>query len=79
MLQGYLDGEVDPPTATAVGEHLEACRRRGLEASTYHAIQAATAAGSGICLGKTQIDPASLARLDDFARALAEGQAPEDA
>lgn len=64
VLQTYLDGEVDPPTATAVAEHLETCRRCGLEASTYAAIKTAIAAGD------VEVDPAVLVRLDTFARAL---------
>ena len=45
VLQSYLDGEVDPPTAAMVTAHLEFCRRCGLEASTYRAIKTAMAAG----------------------------------
>ena len=65
VLQAYLDGEVDPPTATAVGEHLEVCRRCGLEADTYRAIKAALAAG-----GRTPVDQAAVARLHRFAERL---------
>lgn len=68
VLQTYLDGEVDPPTATAVAEHLETCRRCGLEASTYAAIKTAIAAGD--TSEHVEVDPAVLVRLDTFARAL---------
>jgi anti-sigma factor RsiW len=68
VLQSYLDGETDPPTATAVAEHLEACRRCGLEASAYRAIKSVIATGRF-----TQVDPLVVARLDDFARSLARG------
>lgn len=68
VLQSYLDGEVEPPTARAVEEHLEECRRCGLEASTYTAIKVAIA---------TCQDPASITvdadavrRLTAFARRL---------
>lgn len=74
VLQSYLDGEVDPPTATAVAEHLELCRRCGLEASTYTAIKTAIAAGDSVRQGR--IDPTTLARLDQFARGLATHETP---
>lgn len=69
VLQSYLDGEVDPPTATAVAEHLELCRRCGLEASTYTAIKIAIAAGDRV--RQERVDATTLARLDLFARGLA--------
>lgn len=46
VLQRYLDGEVDDLTARQVARHLEACRRCGLEASTYADIKAALAGRS---------------------------------
>lgn len=39
VLQAYLDGEVDNLTARRVQDHLEDCRRCGLEASTYAEIK----------------------------------------
>lgn len=39
-LQRYLDGEVDAEWAARVREHLEDCRRCGLEAGTYRALKA---------------------------------------
>ena len=66
-LQSYLDGESDPSTSAMVAEHLEECRRCGLEAGTYKAIKAALAgAGDG------EIDDATLDRLRRFAQGLAE-------
>jgi anti-sigma factor (TIGR02949 family) len=41
VLQSYLDGEVDEVAARRVARHLEACRRCGLEASTYAEIKQA--------------------------------------
>lgn len=38
-LQRYLDGEVDDAWAARVRDHLEDCRRCGLEAETYEAIK----------------------------------------
>lgn len=77
VLQSYLDGEADPPTATAVAEHHEACRRCGLEASTYNSIRTAIAVGNS--LRQVRVDPTTVARLDDFTRALIEqGTPPND-
>ncbi len=69
VLQSYLDGELEPPTATAVAEHLEACRRCGLEADTYAAIKTAVGAGGG---DRVAVDRVSVERLRDFARSLAD-------
>lgn len=35
VLQTHIDGELDAATAAKVTAHLEACRRCGMEASTY--------------------------------------------
>ena len=63
VLQQYLDGEVNVHTATLVGEHLEACRRCGLEAGVYRDLMTAIAHRS---------DPPedSVARLREFGHAL---------
>ncbi|GAB3488448.1 anti-sigma factor family protein [Amycolatopsis cihanbeyliensis] len=42
-LQSHLDGEVDEDTSRWVAQHLEECRRCGLEADTYRAISDALA------------------------------------
>jgi len=42
-LQSYLDGQTDEVTARRVANHLEACRRCGLEAATYREIKASLA------------------------------------
>ncbi len=77
VLQSYLDGETDPPTETAVAEHLETCRRCGLEASTYNSIKTALAADDS--LRQVRVGPATVARLDDFTRSLIEqGTPPSD-
>ncbi len=65
VLQSYLDGEVDPPTAAMVSAHLEFCRRCGLEASTYRAIKTAIAT-----TGPTDVDDAAVRRLRAFAEHL---------
>lgn len=43
VMQAYVDGETDSVTAERVAEHLEDCRRCGLEADTYQAIKDALA------------------------------------
>jgi len=63
VLQSYLDGQLDEVTAKRVERHLEACRRCGLEASTYTEIKTALARRRGL-------DPAAVERLTDFARRL---------
>lgn len=69
VLQSYLDGAVDEPTARRVAEHLEDCRRCGLRADTYRAIRTALARQ-----GNTP--PAAVARLREFADALIAGGEP---
>jgi anti-sigma factor RsiW len=67
VLQSYLDGEVEPPTAAVVAEHLEVCRRCGLEASTYLAIKTAI---SSTAPGAPVVAPDAVDRLRRFAREL---------
>lgn len=43
LLQRYLDGETDDEVTLRVGEHLEDCRRCGLEADVYTEIKASLA------------------------------------
>lgn len=64
VLQSYLDGQVDEITTRRVGTHLEACRRCGLEASTYREIKAALARRG------SDVDPATLERLRAFGEAI---------
>lgn len=66
VLQRYLDGEVDDLTATRVAEHLETCRRCGLQARTYQAIKEALRSGS------RDVDDLALRRLHAFSRSLAD-------
>lgn len=70
VLQSYIDGEVSQRTVRTVEEHLEECRRCGLEASTYTAIKMALAASDE---GETpSVDADALARLAAFAQRLGE-------
>ncbi len=68
VLQDYLDGEADGRTTAMVAEHLEECRRCGLEARTYRAIKSAIAASAGDVV----IDEGALRRLRRFAEDLAD-------
>jgi anti-sigma factor RsiW len=72
-LQRYLDGEADDLTSARVAEHLEECRRCGLQAQTYRAIKRALRSRGG------DIDEPALRRLRAFSRSLAEGAGPADA
>lgn len=69
-LQPYLDGEMtDPDHVRAMAEHLEECRRCGLEAETYTTLKVALAARApGLLDDGTR---AALGRLEAFARSLA--------
>lgn len=66
VLQSYLDGVVDDATAGRVAEHLEECRRCGLEYETYRSIKQALARR------RDRVDPDAVARLRDFGRHLLE-------
>lgn len=43
VLQSFLDGHTDPRTTAKVAEHLEDCRRCGLETNVYLEIKASLA------------------------------------
>ncbi|MCC5953497.1 MAG: zf-HC2 domain-containing protein [Acidimicrobiia bacterium] len=60
VLQTHLDGELDDETASAVAEHLEMCRRCGLEAATYIELKEALARRAA------PVPTASLERLRSF-------------
>jgi len=66
-LQAYLDGELDSATATKVEKHLEACRRCGLEATTYQAIKSALSRGR-------RVDDEAVQRLREFGVSLRRDQ-----
>lgn len=63
-LQGFLDGEVEADFAEKISEHLEDCRRCGLEAETYRSIKRS--------LGRRQpaVDGDAVARLRAFGEEL---------
>lgn len=66
-LQAYLDGETDAITSRQIAEHLEQCRRCGLQADTYLAIKRALRSA-----GRTD-DDLAVRRLRAFSRSLTEG------
>ncbi len=67
VLQPYLDGEVDARTLRLVSEHLEDCRRCGLEVETYTALKQA--------VHRVSDPPAEpVERLRAFAARLAKGE-----
>ena len=65
VLQHYLDDELDNDRRDAIAEHLEACRRCGLELDAYLRIKTSLAAH-----GPVAPDDPALGRLHDFARQL---------
>lgn len=67
VLQAYLDGEIEAPTASRVAAHLEVCRRCGLEAATYLAIKTAILASAPPA---STVDAEAVERLRHFAAGL---------
>ena len=72
VLQSYLDGYTDELTARRVANHLDACRRCGLEASTYREIKAALRRKA------PPPDQTALDRLRAFGAALAHDDLADD-
>jgi anti-sigma factor RsiW len=66
LLQAYLDGELHDPRSVLVADHLDACLRCGLEASSYRWLKAQL---TGLAADD---DERQLDRLRDFAEALVE-------
>jgi len=66
-LDAYLDGQVDPVLLGRLEKHLQACRRCGLEVSTFQEIKASLARGGA------KPDPAAVRRLTEFGRSLLAG------
>lgn len=71
-LQHYLDGELDIVRSAMVAEHLETCRRCGLEARTYESIKVAISANAPHSEEAEEAEQAAVERLRDFANTLAE-------
>ncbi|MDE3205633.1 MAG: zf-HC2 domain-containing protein [Acidobacteriota bacterium] len=72
VLQSYLDGHTDEMTARRVANHLEACRRCGMEASIYREMKAALARQA------KPLDDESLGRLRQFSLSLTQRHDAED-
>lgn len=69
LLQAYLDGELPDARAVLVADHLDACLRCGLEASSYRWLKARLA---GLA---PRTDDCQLDRLQAFADELADDAA----
>jgi len=72
LLQRYLDGETGEHATAKVAEHLEDCRRCGLEAGIYREIKASLARQA------TVLPETTLVRLRRFGQQLAH-EGPPDA
>ena len=72
LRQSYLDGETDERATAKVAEHLEDCRRCGLEAGIYREIKASLARQA------PTLPETTLARLRRFGERLAT-EGPPDA
>jgi anti-sigma factor (TIGR02949 family) len=70
VLQQYLDGDIDAETAQRIEEHLEECRRCGMEAETYERIKSTLAAQ------RPAVPDDSVERLREFGERLARGEEP---
>ena len=69
LLQSYIDGELDDIDAVRVSRHLDACRRCGLAADTFHAIKA------GLNRLAAEPDREAVERLERFVLQLGEADA----
>jgi anti-sigma factor RsiW len=65
VLQSYLDGALDEVAARRVAEHLEDCRRCGLEAEVYTEIKTA------LSNRDPTVDPRAIERMRRFGERLA--------
>lgn len=68
VLQSYLDEELDDDSARKVAAHLNDCRRCGLEADTYEALQIS------LRRGPAGLADEPVARLREFGARLARGE-----
>ena len=67
VLQHYLDGQIDDDRALRLEEHLEACRRCGMEADTYRRIK------NSLAGRRAEVPDEAVERLRDFGARLARG------
>ncbi|MDZ7678836.1 MAG: zf-HC2 domain-containing protein [Acidimicrobiales bacterium] len=68
LLQRYLDGHIDPDRAELIADHLEECRRCGLEAETYERIKTSLATHCA------EVPQDAVDRLRHFGERLARGE-----
>ncbi|MDJ0768792.1 MAG: zf-HC2 domain-containing protein [Ilumatobacter sp.] len=67
LLQQFLDGELDRDSEiSSLADHLEECKRCGLEADTYRKIKQALASR------RAEVPPESVERLRQFGERLAD-------
>ena len=71
-LQSFLDGATDELSSRRVANHLEACRRCGLEAATYRELKAALARRSRV------VDAQAVQRLQSFGAGLSDESSNEE-
>ena len=67
VLQSFLDQEVDQDTVEQIGEHLEQCRRCGMEVAVYREIK------DSLARAAPAIPELTLRRLRHFGEELAAG------
>jgi anti-sigma factor RsiW len=70
LLQHYLDAELDDRRSRRLADHLEDCRRCGLEADTYERIK------HSLAQSQPAVPSDSLARLREFGARIARGEEP---
>ena len=66
VINGWLDGEVEPEFAARVAEHLEDCRRCGLSADVYSRIK------ESLQSRPPTVDADAVERLREFGSKLAD-------
>jgi anti-sigma factor RsiW len=70
LLQHYLDDELDETRVARIVEHLDDCRRCGLEVEAYEQIK------SSLASRRAEVPADSVERLREFGRRLARGEEP---
>jgi predicted anti-sigma-YlaC factor YlaD len=68
VLQLYLDGHTDPVTTARVTQHLDGCRRCGMDRDVYVALKRALAR-------RAELDGETVSRLRAFGESLTAGGA----
>ena len=68
LLQHYLDGHTDVDRSRRIEEHLEECRRCGMEAEAYERVKATLAAH------RPEVPTESVERLRAFGERLVRGE-----